>query len=258
MWNAAIATGANLAMEGNRRAYARAEARKQREWSSAEAATARDHSERMASTEIQRRAADMEAAGINPILAAGNVGGADVSSPMASGGATADTPAGGQLDPAAMSQAATQRKLVRAQVNDINSAAQLKTIDAQSRAVENITRIDEAISRIDKNIADTKLTDETRKNRQEERKNLIATRDQIYANIRLLNTSATLNSAKTILTDAQTTHEKEKTEKTHVERTLEEKKLPAAEVDAVLNKNKVIGTIFGLFRGGTNAILGRR
>lgn len=74
------------------REFSSAQAAITRDWSSAEAATARDFNERMSSTQNQRAAADLEAAGLNRILALGRPAGS-AGAPMPSG-ATAQTAKG--------------------------------------------------------------------------------------------------------------------------------------------------------------------
>lgn len=81
--------------------------------------------ERMSNTAIQRRRNDLEKAGINPLLA----GREGASSP---GGSMADVPDFGAPVSSALQgqQLSQQKEINRAQINDINSAARLKNIQA--------------------------------------------------------------------------------------------------------------------------------
>lgn len=190
--------GANLAMEGSRRGFARKEAGKQRKWASDEAQLARDFALEMSSTEVQRRRADMEAAGINPMLAMGEMGGAGVQSPMAGGGASAQAPHGDVgLDFTSAAQLTLQAGLVKAQMRDVNSAADLKIIDAQTRAATNVAQIDKTLVEIEESISRTKLNAEQLKQVREQTQNLRELRTQIIESTKNLRAERGLTNERT-------------------------------------------------------------
>lgn len=185
------------------RAFNKEEADTSRTFNSEQAEIARNFSERMSATELQRKKQDWEAAGLSlPAMLAGggSMSGASVgASPTASSSPASGSPAsyhgGLQSSMQSAMSKGVEFQLIRAQARDVNSAADLKVIDGQTRAALNVAALDEKIASIDKIIADTKLTDESRRNRIEERKNLIQMRLQIIA------TTAKLGSDKA-LTDS--------------------------------------------------------
>lgn len=72
--NTVAQNSAAAALQKDAQAFNSAESAVQREWESQEAQKNRDWQTEMANTAVQRQAADYQAAGFNPILAAGGAG----------------------------------------------------------------------------------------------------------------------------------------------------------------------------------------
>lgn len=183
-----LGTSALSYFTGNR------EAGRNRRFNAAEAQKARDYNTQMSNTQAQRHADDLEAAGLNRILAVNPNGGSAPSSPAASHSGPAPSL---QFDTSAL-QVGAQNRLLKAQAAQATSNADLAKIDAQTRAAQNVASLDETIARIDKTMAETSLTEEARKNKIEERANLLELRNQIIANTSAIKTSERLTSAKTL------------------------------------------------------------
>jgi len=109
----------------------RNEADRQRAFNASEAQSARDFSERMSNTAMQRQVADATAAGINPMLAFSK-GGNGASTPSATSASSGNIDVGRntQTGLAQMALLKGQVDLVRAQANRENSAASLNIAQA--------------------------------------------------------------------------------------------------------------------------------
>lgn len=117
------ANSANRSMTHEQDEFARDEAQKQRDWE-----------EHMSSTAYQRQMADMEAAGLNPIMAANKGGGAS-------------TPSGATANPAGASpqQSITQGASNTA-MNVLTRVAELKNLTANTDKINSDTALNKALS----------------------------------------------------------------------------------------------------------------
>lgn len=101
-------------------------------FSAKEAAKQRDWEAEMSNTEVQRRAADMQAAGINPVMAAGASAGTPAGASASSSGGSTGTGTGAGIDPISMASAI---------VGMINSSKQVNAeVDKAEAEVRNNTK----------------------------------------------------------------------------------------------------------------------
>lgn len=84
LMSTAINAGINYGLQKDAQKFSAEQASMNRDFNSTEAQKARDFTERMSSSEIQRKVADMQAAGINPAAINGVAGSGTVASPAAS------------------------------------------------------------------------------------------------------------------------------------------------------------------------------
>lgn len=112
----------------------------------------------MSNTEIQRRIADLRAAGINPLMAVAGKGVGAASTPSTTA-AQVDSP---RLEVADKLQLFLQARLNEAQVEDLTSAAQLKKTQAGDISFMQKDRLINLQAQTLAQLASSKLTDEQR------------------------------------------------------------------------------------------------
>lgn len=170
--------------------------------SAAEAATNRDWQERMSNTAYQRQVADMQAAGINPMLAAMKGGGATTPSGATGTGISAgvQTPElmQGAVSAAQVSNINAQTERARAETNEINERTKTYpvSIDVMRSQIDstytNIRKMIEEIGNIGQQTATSAAQ---QANLQQSTANLKAQLPQIAAMVKQLQAQTTLTYA---------------------------------------------------------------
>lgn len=197
----------------------------QQDWASDEADASRqfqrdqrlasqDWAEQMRATAFQTTTKDLQAAGLNPMLAYSHSATPTPSAPGATGGAVASS-GGTRIEPtqamanwsaAQLNDAAAEAKIAeasktRAEENEIT--ARTKTYPVTIQSVQQ--GIQESQARIQNLIQQQHTGAATAENLSQQTENLRAMLPQIRATVQMLDTLATKNKAEAILAGAQTT-----------------------------------------------------
>lgn len=201
-------------------------ARETREWNSAEAVKSRDWQEQMRRTQYQTTVQDLQAAGLNPMLA------------YQQGGA--GTPSGAQASMSSLPQIGNK---AAAALTAGAAAAQIANIQAQTRNTDANTEVATATAK--KVEAETNLTANSATNVTQQTENLKEQIAQIRANVNLQQQQATteqqrrvLMSYESQLKQLQAEVEKEKIPLTKAQTTLTQVNAQLAKYDLAGARNK--------------------
>lgn len=233
----------------------------EQEYNSAEAVKARDYNTQMSNTAWQRGTADMQAAGINPMLAFMKGG---ASSPEAKAPTSGSSLASGAGYPdnniARDVNSAAQAKLAEANAEKAKAEAESIREDIQTKPVtrEQVrTQIQETLANIEKIRQDTNTSAYSAANLYANTQNLIELKEQIQATVKNIKALTGLAYTQTGKTTAEEGEIRQRSSENlpqaerlikDIEAKLLQLQTPAAERSSAIYDTKVLGELAALIK----------